>query len=147
MVKYEFPENFWWGSAASGPQTEGVYPGDGKGESLWDYWYEAEPEKFFNQVGPDKASRVYRKYPEDIQLMKATGHNSFRTSIQWSRFLDRDGNINPEGAEFYHSVIDCALENGFFLFNSYPIGGLLGWRVRILYLFGWCFQVSHRVVS
>ena len=23
-MKYQFPENFWWGSAASGPQTEGV---------------------------------------------------------------------------------------------------------------------------
>ncbi|MDZ5757193.1 glycoside hydrolase family 1 protein [Carnobacterium maltaromaticum] len=113
MVKYEFPENFWWGSAASGPQTEGVYPGDGKGESLWDYWYEAEPEKFFNQVGPDKASRVYRKYPEDIQLMKATGHNSFRTSIQWSRLIPNGtGAVNPEAVTFYNNLIDEMIANG-----------------------------------
>ena len=31
-MKYQFPENFWWGSAASGPQTEGVFEGDGAGE-------------------------------------------------------------------------------------------------------------------
>ncbi|HFK0120816.1 TPA: hypothetical protein ACGXHZ_000349, partial [Listeria monocytogenes] len=23
-MTYKFPENFWWGSAASGPQTEGA---------------------------------------------------------------------------------------------------------------------------
>lgn len=30
MKKYQFPANFWWGSAASGPQTEGRISGDGK---------------------------------------------------------------------------------------------------------------------
>ena len=63
-MNYLFPENFWWGSAASGPQTEGVYEGDNKGQSIWDYWYEKEPEKFFNQVGPGKTSRFYKKYQE-----------------------------------------------------------------------------------
>lgn len=30
-MTYQFPEGFWWGSAASGPQTEGTFPGDKKG--------------------------------------------------------------------------------------------------------------------
>lgn len=25
MMKYNFPKDFWWGSAVSGPQTEGVF--------------------------------------------------------------------------------------------------------------------------
>ncbi|HLR67606.1 MAG TPA: family 1 glycosylhydrolase, partial [Virgibacillus sp.] len=37
-MEFKFPKDFWWGSAASGPQTEGVYEGDNKGESIWDYW-------------------------------------------------------------------------------------------------------------
>lgn len=45
-MKYTFPENFWWGSSASGPQTEGRFEGDGKGENIWDHWYKIEPEKF-----------------------------------------------------------------------------------------------------
>lgn len=112
MVKYQFPENFWWGSAASGPQTEGTYEGDGKGESLWDYWYQTEPEKFFNQVGPEKTSRFYQKYSEDIQLMKATGHTSYRTSIQWSRLIPNGtGEVNPKAVEFYNKVIDELIAN------------------------------------
>ncbi|MBX4209070.1 family 1 glycosylhydrolase, partial [Enterococcus lactis] len=50
MKTYTFPENFWWGSAASGPQTEGRVSNDGKGENIWDHWYALEPEKFFDQV-------------------------------------------------------------------------------------------------
>lgn len=100
-MKVQFPENFWWGSAASGPQTEGRVAGDGKGENIFDYWYAKEPEKFFDQVGPDKASEVYLNYKEDVQLMVETGHNSFRTSIQWSRLIpDGTGAVNPKAVFF-----------------------------------------------
>lgn len=111
-MNYQFPENFWWGSAASGPQTEGVYEGDGKGQNIWDYWYDQEPTKFFHQVGPEKTSRFYEKYKEDIQLMKETGHNSFRTSIQWSRlFPEGVGEVNQKAVDFYNAVIDELIAN------------------------------------
>ncbi|MBU5365636.1 glycoside hydrolase family 1 protein [Enterococcus devriesei] len=111
-MKYTFPENFWWGSSASGPQTEGRFDGDGKGENIWDHWYQEEPEKFFDQVGPDKTSRVYQKYQEDIQLMKQIGHNSFRSSIQWSRLIpDGIGEVNPKAVAFYNDYIDELLAN------------------------------------
>lgn len=113
MTKYLFPENFWWGSAASGPQTEGRFENDEKGENIWDYWFDQEPEKFFNQVGPDKASRVYQKYQEDVQLMKETGHNSFRTSIQWSRLIpEGTGKINQKAVDFYNDYINELIANG-----------------------------------
>ncbi|MFB8538455.1 glycoside hydrolase family 1 protein [Enterococcus thailandicus] len=113
MAKYQFPENFWWGSAASGPQTEGRVANDGKGDNIFDYWYAQEPEKFFNEVGPGKTSQVYTKYKEDVQLMKQTGHNSFRTSIQWSRLLpDESGEVNQKAVDFYNSYFDELIENG-----------------------------------
>jgi len=113
MAIYKFPENFWWGSAASGPQTEGRVAEDGKGENIWDYWYQQEPEKFFDQVGPEQTSRVYTKYKEDIQLMKETGHNSFRTSIQWSRLIPNGtGAVNPKAVDFYNDYIDSLIEAG-----------------------------------
>ena len=49
MTFLTFPKGFFWGTASSGPQTEGRFEGDGKGENIWDYWYDKEPEKFFNQ--------------------------------------------------------------------------------------------------
>ncbi|MDA3972877.1 glycoside hydrolase family 1 protein [Enterococcus thailandicus] len=113
MTKYQFPENFWWGSAASGPQTEGRVANDGKGDNIFDYWYAQEPEKFFDEVGPGKTSQVYTKYKEDVQLMKQTGHNSFRTSIQWSRLLpDESGEVNQKAVDFYNSYFDELIENG-----------------------------------
>ena len=107
ILKYKFPKDFWWGSAVSGPQTEGVYENDGKGDSIWDHWYKENPELFFDQVGPDKASLFYTEYKDDIQLMKKVGHNSFRTSIQWSRLIPNGtGEVNPKAVEFYNNVID-----------------------------------------
>lgn len=40
MMNYQFPKGFWWGSAASGAQTEGVFDGDEKAQNIWDFWYE-----------------------------------------------------------------------------------------------------------
>lgn len=113
MTKYQFPQDFFWGSAASGPQTEGRVTGDGKGENIWDYWYQQNPNLFFNQVGPDKTSQVYTKYKEDIQLMKQVGHNSFRTSIQWSRLIPEGvGKVNEKAVQFYNDYIDELIANG-----------------------------------
>ena len=112
MTTYTFPKGFWWGSAASGPQTEGVLTNDGKGDSIWDHWYKEAPERFFDQVGPEKTSQFLTKYQEDIQLMKQTGHTSFRTSIQWSRLIpEGTGAVNPQAVAFYNAVIDELIAN------------------------------------
>lgn len=112
MEKFvEFPENFLWGAASSGPQTEGNY---GKAhENVMDRWFHTKPEDFFDQVGPDIASDFYHTYPEDFVLMKKIGFNSFRTSIQWSRLIKdfETGEVDPDGAKFYQSIIDEAKKN------------------------------------
>lgn len=111
-MNYRFPKGFWWGSAISGPQTEGRIKDDGKGDNIWDHWYREDPSLFFDQVGPEETSAVYSHYKEDIQLMKATGHNSMRTSIQWSRlFPEGRGDINPKAVAFYNDYIDELIAN------------------------------------
>ncbi|MGE8204637.1 glycoside hydrolase family 1 protein [Heyndrickxia sp. NPDC080065] len=111
-LRYRFPSNFWWGSAASGPQTEGAAFTDGRKSSIWDYWYSNEPECFHNSVGPEHTSNFYHQYKEDIQLMKETGHTSFRTSIQWSRLIpDGVGEVNQKAVTFYNHVIDELIAN------------------------------------
>jgi len=86
-VSYKFPDGFWWGSAASATQTEGASNVDGKGKNIWDHWFELEPNRFFDGVGPENTSQFYYKYKEDIALMKQIGHNSFRMSISWARLF------------------------------------------------------------
>lgn len=107
MTEYKFPKDFWWGSATSGPQAEGAADKDGKSPTVWDYWYAKDPERFFDQVGPQDTSTFYDNWKQDIQLLKETGQNSFRTSIQWARLIpDGTGEVNPKAVEFYNNVID-----------------------------------------
>lgn len=110
-MKYQFSEKFLWGGACSGPQTEGY---EGKAaESIWEYDFKNQPEKYFNGVGNLVASDFYHNYKEFIQNMKKAGIKSYRTSIQWSRILkDRQGTRNEEGILFYHKVLDELIANG-----------------------------------
>ncbi|WP_306009791.1 glycoside hydrolase family 1 protein [Bacillus sp. MMSF_3328] len=111
-IQYPFPEGFWWGSSASATQTEGAADVDGKGKNIWDHWYETEPNRFFNGVGPEKTSQFYYKYKEDIRLMKEIGHNSFRLSISWSRLIpEGKGEVNDKAVEFYNHVINELIDN------------------------------------
>jgi 6-phospho-beta-glucosidase len=112
-LKYIFPKGFWWGSASSAPQMEGAASEDDKGKNIWDYWYEKEPKRFFNSIGPEITTDFYHRYKEDIRLMKEIGHNSFRTSISWSRLIPGGvGKINEKAIKFYNNVINEMIANG-----------------------------------
>ncbi|QIL45612.1 glycoside hydrolase family 1 protein [Vagococcus coleopterorum] len=107
-----FPDNFWWGAATSGPQSEGRF--NKKHANVFDYHFEIEPTAFHNQVGPDTASNFYNSYQSDIKLMRQAGMNSLRTSIQWSRLIDdlETNTVNQEAVDFYNKVIDSQLAEG-----------------------------------
>ena len=68
----KFPKDFVWGSSTSGPQTEGRVSGDGKGDNLWDYWFQVEPNRYYNGIGPDKTSTFYENWEKDIELLVET---------------------------------------------------------------------------
>lgn len=103
-----FPKDFVWGSSTSGPQTEGRVAGDGKGDNLWDYWFQVEPNRYYNGIGSDKTSTFYENWERDIELLLETGHTVFRTSIQWSRIFPQGcGKVNPQGVDFYRKVFEA----------------------------------------
>ncbi len=110
-IKYKFPKDFWWGSATSGPQSEGSF--NKLHKNVFDYWYDIEPEAFFNKVGPEVASNFYNSYKEDLAMIKEIGLNSFRTSIQWTRLIKDFETAEPDedGVRFYNAVIDECIKN------------------------------------
>ncbi|MDR3596009.1 glycoside hydrolase family 1 protein [Clostridium sp.] len=118
-INFKFPENFWWGSATSGPQSEGRF--NKKHDSVFDHWFDIEPEAFFDGVGPNVASNFYNSHKEDLELIKETGLNSFRTSIQWTRLIKdfETGEVDGDGVRFYNEVIDECIAN-----NLLPIMNL-----------------------
>ena len=110
------PNDFFFGAAMSGPQTEGMYKAHGKLENLWDTWSDLDIRAFYNRVGSYAGNDMGARYAEDFALLRDLGLSSFRTSIQWSRLLDVDGKLNVEGAAFYHDYFAAAREAGIEVF-------------------------------
>jgi len=108
----KFPNDFAWGAATSGPQSEGNF--HKPNQNVFDYWFEQKPGDFYDGVGPDTASNFYNDYQTDIPLMAKAGIKALRTSIQWTRLIkDLDtGEVDPDGVEFYNNVINCLIANG-----------------------------------
>lgn len=102
------PEGFFFGAAMSGPQTEGAWQRYGKLESLWDTWSNERIEDFHNRVGSYAGNDFTNRYKEDFELLRSLGLASWRTSIQWTRLLDANGKLNPEGSEYYHRLFASA---------------------------------------
>ena len=108
----KFPKQFLWGAATSAPQSEGAQYRGGRTASTWDKWYEKNPERFYNQIGPEHTSFVYDKYREDVDLMVEMNFNSFRTSISWNRLLPDGKTLNEEAVTFYRDYFGKMKENG-----------------------------------
>ncbi len=106
------PDDFFFGAALSGPQTEGMWQEHGKLESLWDLWSNQDIRAFHNRVGSYAGNDMGARAAEDFGIFRALGLSSCRTSIQWSRLMDADGRLNPEGAAFYHRLFAAAREAG-----------------------------------
>ena len=80
-MTYQLPENFFFGAAMSGPQTEGSWNVGGRLRSYWDMYSDMEINAFHNNVGSYVGNDMYHKYEEDIKLLKSMNFKSFRTSI------------------------------------------------------------------
>ena len=108
----EFPANFLWGSATSAYQIEGSPLADGAGPSIWQRFAHTPGMIRDGETG-DIACDHYRRYADDVALMRRLGMNAYRFSISWSRVLPRGrGPVNPAGLDFYDRLVDELLNNG-----------------------------------
>jgi beta-glucosidase len=105
-----FPKNFFWGTATAAYQIEGAWKEDGKGESIWDH-FSHTPGKIKNGDTGDVACDSYRRWREDIALMRAMNLNSYRFSISWPRIQPNgSGPANSKGTDYYSRLADALLE-------------------------------------
>ncbi|OMP04638.1 Glycoside hydrolase, family 1 [Corchorus olitorius] len=113
VKRYQFPDNFLFGTATSSYQVEGGYLDDGKGLSNWDVFTHI-PGKINNDENGDVADDDYHLFLEDIELAHSLGVNAYRFSISWARILPKGkfGEVNPNGIEFYNKIIDKLLLMG-----------------------------------
>jgi beta-glucosidase len=107
-----FPGDFLWGSATSAYQIEGSPLADGAGPSIW-HRFTHTPNLVHNGDTGDVACDHYRRYVEDVDLMRTLGLKAYRFSTSWSRVLPRGrGAVNPAGLDFYDRLVDALLHNG-----------------------------------
>jgi beta-glucosidase len=108
----EFPRGFLWGTATSAYQVEGSPLADGAGPSNW-HRFSHTPDRVHDGETGDVACDHYRRYADDVALMRSLGTNAYRFSISWSRVMPRGrGATNPAGVDFYDRLVDALLANG-----------------------------------
>ncbi|MBI4350267.1 MAG: family 1 glycosylhydrolase [Elusimicrobia bacterium] len=113
MPELKFPKGFIWGSATSALQIEGATAEDGRGPSVWDEFCRRHPEKIFGGASPEPACGHYRRWREDVGLIRELGHNGYRLSISWPRLFPGGApRLNEAGAAFYDRLFDALLEAG-----------------------------------
>lgn len=106
-----FPNGFLWGAATSAYQIEGSPEADGAGRSIW-HRFSHSPGRTVNNETGDVACDHYRRYKEDVALMKRLGLRAYRFSVSWSRILpDGTGRVNQGGLDFYNRLVDELLAN------------------------------------
>jgi len=113
MTRPTLPEGFLWGFATASFQIEGSTDVDGRGKSIWDD-FSRTPGKTLDGGNGDVATDSYKRWKEDIALLKSYGVNSYRFSISWSRIIPLGGRndpVNPAGIKFYSDLIDELLRN------------------------------------
>ncbi|TYZ61479.1 hypothetical protein PybrP1_008942, partial [[Pythium] brassicae (nom. inval.)] len=85
----------------------------GRTRSIWDDFCRERAGVQCSNVGDD----FYHRYRDDIKLMVASGLDSLRFSISWSRVMNWDPvakkmKPNAPGIAFYHDVLDELLRSG-----------------------------------
>ena len=120
--RVQFPANFLWGAATSAYQIEGSPLTDGAGPSIWQR-FTRTPGMMANGDTGDVACDHYRRWKDDIALMKRLGLKAYRFSIAWGRVLPEGrGRINVKGLEFYDRLVDELLRN-----DIVPLPTLFHW--------------------
>lgn len=103
---------FFFGTATSAYQIEGSVQEEGRGVSIWDTFCQKKGAILDGSSGA-VACDHYRRWQQDIDLMKKLNLNAYRFSIAWPRiFPDPSLNVNAKGLEFYDRLIDGLLEAG-----------------------------------
>ena len=107
-----FPQEFLWGAATSAYQIEGSPLADGAGPSTW-HRFAHTPGRIRDGDTGDVACDHYRRFREDVALMRELGLNAYRFSVAWPRVLaEGTGAVNSSGLDFYDRLVDELLASG-----------------------------------
>ncbi|XP_038683079.1 beta-glucosidase 24-like [Tripterygium wilfordii] len=113
ISKSDFPSDFAFGVSTSALQIEGSTKEGGRGPTIWDAFVKL-PKKIMDGSNLETTIDSYKRYKEDVKLLKLIGVNSYRFSIAWTRILPDgtlSGGVNQEGIDHYDGLIDELVKN------------------------------------
>ncbi|KAK1564341.1 hypothetical protein Q3G72_001094 [Acer saccharum] len=113
IKRCDFASDFLFGASSAATQIEGSAKDGGRGPSIWDAFVRKYPGGL--RDGSNKAIDSYRRYREDVKLLKDLGVDSYRFSISWTRILPNgslSGGVNQEGIYHYNSLINELIKYG-----------------------------------
>jgi beta-glucosidase len=107
-----FPKDFLWGCSTASYQIEGSSSADGRGPSIWDSFCHV-PGAVYGGMNGDFACDSYRRWKDDIELLKELGVDSYRYSVAWPRVQPRgSGAPLQAGLDHYKRFADALGEAG-----------------------------------
>ena len=133
FTRKDFPEGFEFGVATSAYQIEGSDFG-GCGRSQWDD-FAATPGNVVRGENGAIACDHYSRWPDDLDLIRDCGMDSYRFSTSWARVMPEGrGQVNQQGLDYYERLVDGLLERGI-----KPYATLYHWELpsAILDMGGW----------
>jgi beta-glucosidase len=98
--------------ATASYQIEGSRLADGGGESVWDA-FARRPGAVLGGMNGDLACDSWRRWREDLALIRGLGVDAYRFSLSWARLLpDGAGRPNRAAIDGYRALIEGLLEAG-----------------------------------
>ncbi|RAK68101.1 GH1 family beta-glucosidase [Hymenobacter edaphi] len=108
----DFGPDFHWGVSTAAYQIEGAGDCDGKGPSIWDEFVQ-RPGKIKRGEHGHEACDFYRRWPQDLDLLRELHVPNYRFSVAWSRVLPQGtGPVNQAGLDYYERLVDGCLARG-----------------------------------
>lgn len=105
MALGPFPEDFLWGVATAGHQSEG----DNRDSDTW-FLENVSPTVFAEPSGP--ACNSYELWQEDLDLAAGMRLNAYRFSVEWARIEPAEGEFKDGALAHYEALVDGCLERG-----------------------------------
>lgn len=107
-----FPDGFLFGAATSSYQIEGSLDADGRGESVWDV-FARTPGAVEGGGDGSVACDSYRRWRDDVALVRELGLTAYRFSVGWSRVLPEGrGRVETRALDHYERLVDALLGAG-----------------------------------
>ena len=96
-----FPAGFLWGAATAGYQIEG--------NNTNTDWWRAEQQGLLPYRSGD-ACDSWRRWPDDVRLLKDLGLSAYRLSVEWARIEPEPGRFDTAALDTYRRLLDALRE-------------------------------------